>query len=306
MSAAAATWDEIQALRRARPRSQLLRGTVAIFGLAVLAVWLSGEIQVGDLLTERRRQNLERFLTVEVVPFPMRQEGGASFTVFWAWVSGIWSDRGAAATLSTLWLALAAIVMAAGFGTLISPLAARTLAAPQPYLLEDRDGRGPWNLVSGGARLLCSGMRAMPEYVLAFFLVNLLPFTAWPAVLALALHNGGILGRLYGDTIENLDPRPLRAWSMLGSRRATLASLAAIPSAVPRYLLYFFYRFETCVREATVLGMLGIASLGSEVVEVRAAHFYDELILLIAFGVGIVLLGDLASHLARGWIRRAR
>lgn len=305
MSTVAATWDEIRSLHRARPRSRLLRGTTLFFGLAVVAVWLSGEIDAGDLFTQRRYRNLMRFLTIEAVPFPMREEGAATLPVFWSWVSGIWVDRGAAATLSTLWLALAAIVLAAGFGTLISPLAARTLATPQPYLLEDRTRRGPWMLVSGGSRLVCASMRAMPEYVLAFFLVNLLPFTAWPAVLALALHNGGILGRLYGDTIENLDPQPLRAWSMLGGQRAALASLAAIPSAVPRYLLYFFYRFETCVREATVLGMLGVASLGSEVVEVQASHFYDELILLIAFGVGIVLLGDLASHLARGWIRRA-
>ena len=60
------------------------------------------------------------------------------------------------------------------------------------------------------------------------------------------------------------------------------------------------------VREATVLGMLGVASLGAEVVEVRARHFYDELLLLIVFGVGIVLLAALCSYLARSWIRRAR
>ena len=154
MSAAAATWDEIQALHRTRPRSRLLRGTVVFFCAAAAAVWLSGEIEVGDLLTERRRQNLERFLTIDAVPFPMREEGAATFAVFWTWVSGIWTDRGAEATLSTLWLALAAIVLAAGFGTLISPFTARTLATPQPYLLENRARRGPWKIVSGGARLV--------------------------------------------------------------------------------------------------------------------------------------------------------
>ena len=93
---------------------------------------------------------------------------------------------------------------------------------------------------------------------------------------------------------------------MAGAPRRSLAVLVAMPLALPRFLLYFFYRFETCVREATVLGMLGIASLGHEVVEARARHYYDELLLLVGFGVVIVLLGDLASYVARAQVRRAR
>ena len=68
----------------------------------------------------------------------------------------------------------------------------------------------------------------------------------------------------------------------------------------------FFYRFETCVREATVLGMLGVVSLGYFVKEARTRHFYDEMLLLVAFGGGIVLLADLLSYLVRGWVLKAR
>ena len=107
-----------------------------------------------------------------------------------------------------------------------------------------------------------------------------------------------------GDLKTKRGARALaKPWQLANCR--IKAVIAAMPVALPRFLLYFFYRFETCVREATVLGMLGIASLGHEIVEARAKHFYDELLLLVAFGVVMVLLGDLASHLARGWIRRA-
>ena len=58
-------------------------------------------------------------------------------------------------------------------------------------------------------------------------------------------------------------------------------------------------------RLALSLGMLGIASLGMSISEARAKQRYDEMLLLVAFGAGIVLLADLASMLARRWVRRA-
>lgn len=298
-----ARWSQVQELRRSAPKSLLLRGTTVGFLALVLWAWFLGPISAGEIFTERRLTNLERFLTVEAVPYPLREDG-AGASEFFAWVSGIWNDRGREATFATLWIAVAAISLAGLIGLLVAPLAARTLATGDPYL-QPRDSL-PWRVTRGATRTGCVFARALPEYVLAFLFLQLLPYGAWPAVLAIALHNGGILGRLYGDTLENLPASPLRSLRMLGAERGAIVAIAALPMALPRLLLYYFYRFETCVREATVLGMLGIASLGSEVAEARAAFFYDELLLLVAFGIGIVLAGDLASYMARAAVRRAR
>jgi len=296
---------EVARLRRQRPRNRFLRASVALLAALAAGAWLSGEIRLGELASPRRLANLRTFLTVDAVPFPLREEGVTAGGLL-AWAGEIWQERGAEATLATLWIAVAAIFLAGTVALFLGPLAARTLATCEPYLLGRSDTFCPlWRLARGLTRFTFVAMRAIPEYVWAFFLVSLLPIGAWPAVLALAVHNGGILGRLYGETLENLEPRSLRALRMLGGGRTQLFTLAALPLALPRFLLYFFYRFETCVREATVLGMLGIASLGYEIADARSKHFYDEMLLLVGFGVCIVLLGDLTSHLARGWVRRA-
>ncbi|MDP6409182.1 MAG: ABC transporter permease, partial [Planctomycetota bacterium] len=65
----------------------------------------------------------------------------------------------------------------------------------------------------------------------------------------------------------------------------------------------FFYRFETCVREATVLGMLGVVSLGFYIQEARAKLYYDEMLLLIGLGALIVLAADFLSSRARRYLR---
>ena len=82
-------------------------------------------------------------------------------------------------------------------------------------------------------------------------------------------------------------------------------SAKTAPAAIPRAVLFFFYRWETCVREATVLGMLGIVSLGCFIMDSRARNHYDEMIFFVLLGALIVIVGDVVSALARRAVRRA-
>ncbi len=59
------------------------------------------------------------------------------------------------------------------------------------------------------------------------------------------------------------------------------------------------------MRAATVIGLLGVVSLGYWVEEARAANRYDEMMLLILMGAALVIVGDLVSAIARRVIRRA-
>ncbi len=104
---------------------------------------------------------------------------------------------------------------------------------------------------------------------------------------------------LGGEVVENLPSRPLQALDALGASRSKLATNAVFPMGIARYLLYFFYRFETCVREATILGMLGVVSLGYYVVEARAHNDYDQMLLLICLGAVLVFVADVISDVAR-------
>jgi phosphonate transport system permease protein len=129
--------------------------------------------------------------------------------------------------------------------------------------------------------------------------------TAWPVVLALGLHNAGIVGKLTAEVVENLDPEPLAALRGLGARRRQILLFAVFPLILPRFLVYFFYRWETCVREATVLGMLGVVSLGYWIVDARARNHHDEMFFLVLVGAAIVVAGDLVSAATRELVRRA-
>ena len=310
----------IEILRRDRPRSRLVRwSALALLALAVWS-WTSGDVHVEDLFNARRLENLERFLHEDAVPFPLR---GTPFEVsaWMAWAGGLLESRGLVGSLQTLAISILAITLAGIGATLLAPFAARNVASHDPFpaptgperdpvdlhgivLARERRRRRTWAALATSARGFLILLRAIPEYVWAFLLLSILGPNAWPAVLALAIHNAGILGKLGAETIENLESAPLRALRGLGAGRAQITLAAAGPLALPRFLLYFFYRFETCVREATVLGLLGVVSLGYWIQDARGRHYYDEMLFFVALGAGIVLLGDLTSAAVRGYLRR--
>ena len=298
---------EIERLRRERPRNLFLRGsTWALAGLGAYAWWV-GDFAVEGWLGERRWRNLHRFLG-ELRPYPLRDRD-FDLAVAWEWAAGLWGDRGAEAVTATLAISVAAIVFAALGALLFTLPATRTISTAEPYLPAARTpGRllrlGWWGVVYG-TRAFLIFLRAIPELVWAYLLIALLGPGAWPAVLALGLHNLGILGKLDAEVVENLDPAVPQALRGLGASRTQIALVGVFPAALNRFLLFFFYRWESCVREATVLGLLGIVSLGYWIQDARARNHYDTMIFLVLLGSALVLVGDLVSTLVRRRIREA-
>ena len=304
-------------LHASRPRSAYLRWSSMGAGLLTAWAWWAGGFDARDLLSAQRLHNLERFVG-EVRPYPLQGKAW-DWGVAWDWTSTMFTDgyRGAMFEMPsgleaiglTLAMSIVAIVLAGIGGVIAAFPAARTFATPSPFLPgSDRAGaatRRAWYAVLIATRAMLVFMRAIPEYVWAFLLIGMLGISAWPAVVALAIHNTGILGKLDAETIENLTPGSLSALRGVGATRRQVAATGALPTALSRFLLYFFYRWETCVREATVLGMLGIVSLGYALDEARVRDRYDDMLFYVLLGALLVLAGDLVSAVARRTVRRS-
>jgi phosphonate transport system permease protein len=297
----------IRQLSRERSRSQFISWSVAAFAALVVYAWVAGGFSLDDLFAERRLMNLQRFLR-ELKPYPLQYREW-NWSVVWEWTAVLMASKGWQGAVTTLAMSIAAIVLAALGATVLALPATRTFATAEPYQPHPRPAsitrRAAWNACVWVTRLILIFLRAIPEYVWAFLLVAVVGPNAWAGVLALALHNTGILGKLNAEVIENLEPETLAGLRALGATRRQIAVAGILPAIVPRFLLFFFYRWETCVREATVLGMLGIVSLGFFIQDARARQHYDVMFALILVGSIIVLIGDLVSAAAREAVRRS-
>ena len=275
-----------------------MRLSLVIMLLLIGYTWIFGGFLDTSKSFPQRAENIERFLK-ELQPYTLR---GETFSIqsYLSWTKAIMIEKGSQAVHVTLAISVAAIVLSGIWGNLLAILAARNFTSgfnkDQSHLRN--------TVLASPARLLLIFLRAIPEYVWAFLFLSLLGPSAWPLVLALALHNCGIIGKLSAEVIENLPDQPQLSLSSIGASRLQIMLAAALPVALPRFLLFFFYRWETCVREATVLGMLGIVSLGFWIQDARARNFYDEMVFLILLGALIVIIGDVISTLVRAYVRR--
>ena len=299
--------QEIRRLHRERPRRRAARWMGGLLLALVACSWWLGDFRISEMWSPTRQENLERFLT-ELRPYPL-QGRPWDWGIAARWAMDVLTGKGLEAAVRTTAIAVVAIVLSAFGGLALCLTAARTVATPEPFLPSAKTPSGfsrhAWRSVVGLTRAFLIFLRSLPEYIWAFILISLIGPSVWPAILALAIHNGGILGKLNAEVVENLEPSPFCSLRGLGATRGQVVIGGIVPAIVPRFLLFFFYRWESCVREATVLGLLGIVSLGYWIQDARARLHYDEMFFLVLLGAVIVILGDIVSVIAREIIRRA-
>lgn len=296
---------EIADLHRRRPMRRFLRLSCIALLLLTVWAWLGGTFNFSDFGTERSARNIARFLR-DVRPYPLQGIAWDTGT-YLEWIRQTLGSDAISAMLATLAMSIVAIAIAGAAAGLFAWPAARNWASAEPFLPSSRAPRAvlrfTWSVVPFVARAFLIFVRAIPEYIWGFLFLAFFGLGPWAPVLALAVHNTGILGRLNAEIVENADLRAARILRGVGASRMQIAFATLAPANLGRVLLYFFYRWETCVREATVLGLLGFISLGWYVQQSRAAARYDEMVHWIALGSLLILAGDAVSGLVRRAVR---
>ncbi|WP_439529867.1 phosphonate ABC transporter, permease protein PhnE [Pannonibacter sp.] len=107
-------------------------------------------------------------------------------------------------------------------------------------------------------------MRAFPELVIALFLIFLLGSSPIPAMIAVAFHTAGALGKLFSEVNENIDRKPIEGLKAVGGSWIQRIRFAVLPQVAPNYLSYFLLRLEINVRASAILGFVGAGGIGSE------------------------------------------
>jgi phosphonate transport system permease protein len=165
---------------------------------------------------------------------------------------------------------------------------------------DDDHRRGLAALAHHAGRRACRGvlalLRAVPEvlWVLGFLLaVGLGPFAG---TLALGVHTGGVLGKLYAHTLEEVAPLPLRALRATGASPLQLVIWGAWPEARRMLVSYTLLRWEMNLRTSTIVGIAGGGGIGMALYNDVQLGFYPRVATLILVITALVLatgaLGD--------------
>ncbi|MCV2490821.1 ABC transporter permease subunit [Geodermatophilus sp. YIM 151500] len=259
---------------------------VGLPGLAVAWWWTGASLEgLTDSLTWQLTQELVADLLRPALP-----DGGGSVLLL--------------AVLDTLAIAVLAMAVAVLLTVVLAPWAAApTASAAGP---RDRSGRtrdivraAPRAAARLVSRTVLLGLRSVPPTIWAILALFVFFPGVVPGAVALGLYAAGILGRLVAEAWESVDRRPRDALVRAGVAPWRAGLLAVVPPSVQQLTTYTMYRFEVCVRDTAVVGVVGAAGLGRLLGEGLAAFRYPVVAtaLLASFAVSVAV--ELTSRRVR-------
>lgn len=144
-------------------------------------------------------------------------------------------------------------------------------------------------------RRLMDACRAINELVFAILFVAAVGLGPFAGVMALFIHNLGIISKLFSEAVEAIDHRPVEGIRSTGATRLQEIVFGVIPQVLPLWSSFSLYRFETLVRSATVLGIVGAGGIGFTFYESFRSFQYDKAGAIIIVVVVVVSLIDILS-----------
>ena len=149
------------------------------------------------------------------------------------------------------------------------------------------------------ARRLMDVLRAVNEFVFALMFVTAVGLGPFAGMLALGLHTGGVLGKLLSETIESLDPGQVEGVGAVGAGRLHVIAYGVVPQILPNFLSYILLRFESDIRSASVIGMVGGGGIGFYLWDTIRAFHDSEAATVILLIVLMVMAVDIVSSRVR-------
>ena len=182
------------------------------------------------------------------------------------------------------------------WGTLLAVLAAVPLG-----LAASANVAPAW--IHQPVRRLMDACRAINEMVFAMLFIVAVGLGPFAGVMALFVHTTGTLAKLFSEAVEAIDPRPVEGIRATGAHPLVEILYGVIPQVLPLWLSFTLYRFESNVRSASVVGMVGAGGIGVVLFEViRGFQYAQTCAVLIILVVSVSLIDLLSARLRKRFI----
>ncbi len=187
------------------------------------------------------------------------------------------------ALIETINIAAVSTIIGALAGLLLSLLGTRGLAK--------------WPRLIPLFRRISDIMRAIPEIVIALVLIFVMGGGPVPAMIAIAIHTAGALGKMFSEVAENADLKPVEGLASTGATWTQRMLLGVLPQVAPNYVSYALLRFEINIRASAILGYVGAGGLGYELRNAMAwgPGRFDEAAAIFILLFGTIVFFDQVS-----------
>ncbi|MFN2115267.1 MAG: phosphonate ABC transporter, permease protein PhnE [Anaerolineae bacterium] len=196
----------------------------------------------------------------------------------------------------TVALGYVATVLGALLALPIAVLGARNLMADAPL----------GTVVYVAARTFMNVLRSIEPLILAVVFVVWVGQGPFAGALALTAHSVAALGKLFSESIEEIDEGPVEAVRATGASWLQTVVYAVAPQVVPAFTAFTVYRWDINVRMSTILGFVGGGGIGFLLQQWIFKSRWSEAAVAVLVIAVVVMLLDFASASVRDRIVSGR
>jgi phosphonate transport system permease protein len=142
--------------------------------------------------------------------------------------------------------------------------------------------------------------RAFPEIVIAGFFAAILSLGPVPAIIAVAIHTIGALGKMFFEVVENADMKPDEGLRASGGNWIERVRFGMVPQVLPNFLSYTLLRLEINVRASTIIGAVGGGGIGEALrLSISRGHEAKTIAIILLLLTTVIAVDQLSA-----WLRR--
>ena len=140
--------------------------------------------------------------------------------------------------------------------------------------------------------------RGIPALIWALVFVASFGLGPMAGVLALMMSDFAALAKLGAEAIENADRKPIEGLTSTGASRLQVLRFGLIPQVLPVQISQALYFFESNVRSAAVLGIVGAGGIGYYLSDLSRNNHWDMVsFILIVFLVLVAVIDAVSKRL---------
>lgn len=142
----------------------------------------------------------------------------------------------------------------------------------------------PW--VAKIGKFICNALRAFPELVYAIIFVKVVGPGPFAGVMAIGVHQIGMLGKLFTEEMEAMDERLTEEMQAVGANFWQTMFFVRVPYLMPIYSSFALNHFEIAVRSAATLGLVGAGGIGAPLIFAIQTRTWSKVSIIL---IGVVI-----------------
>ncbi|NBD36453.1 MAG: phosphonate ABC transporter, permease protein PhnE [Chloroflexi bacterium] len=195
--------------------------------------------------------------------------------------------------IETIFLGMMATLFGIVFALPVSFLAAKNLMSGSWFTL------GIYYVV----RTILNIVRSIEPLIWAIIATQWIGLGPFAGIIALTVHTIAALGKLYSESIENIDPGPIEAIHATGATRLQTIMYAVIPQMIPPFVSFSIYRWDINVRMSTVIGLVGGGGIGFILIQyIRLFQFRSAGIAVWFIAITVAILDYVSAEIRERYV----